>query len=371
MPVSANEKWLEREVKRLERRISIKLLRASPRQYWLREVGAKERFSRLIRKIARAFWRGSINRGEFWDAMADAIRAGFDKAWEWGAREVGIAPGELTVDELQTLSALKAEWYPRISDLAQTIYEKRQSGAKLKDWYTTVLKPWDIAYVKVQNQAKLAARANPKLMWLWNPAKEHCFPAGTMVLTEQGEKPIETISVGERVWTPYGWQAVTKTYERAYDGLMIRIKAGGRTVTCTPNHPFLTDRGWREARQLSVFDMVTLSAGARRCGSGRYLVLGIMHQRQEDTIQVYNLQVDEHPMYVANGFVVHNCGDCTRLNTRVYRKSTWEKYDVYPQSPDLECTGKYCGCKFEVTDEPCTRGRPPAIAGQREKKGKK
>ena len=103
---SANEKWLEREVKRLERRISLKLLRASPRRYWLREVGAKERYSRLLRKIVRSFWRGSIDRGQFWDAMADAIRAGFDKAWEWGARAVGIEPGELTRDQVPLVQYL-------------------------------------------------------------------------------------------------------------------------------------------------------------------------------------------------------------------------------------------------------------------------
>lgn len=56
-----------------------------------------------------------------------------------------------------------------------------------------------------------------------------------------------------------------------------------------------------------------------------------------------------------------HCSDCVRLNNRVYRASTWRKYDLYPRKSSLECGGWRCGCEFEATNDPCTPGRPPAI----------
>lgn len=58
------------------------------------------------------------------------------------------------------------------------------------------------------------------------------------------------------------------------------------------------------------------------------------------------------------------CVDCLRLNGRVYRASTWNKWGIRPQSSDLACSGIQCGCGFEVTDEPANKGRPPKLSGQ-------
>ena len=57
------------------------------------------------------------------------------------------------------------------------------------------------------------------------------------------------------------------------------------------------------------------------------------------------------------------CGDCSRLNGRVYRANTWRKWDVRPQPPSLLCHGYNCGCGFRPTDAPVTPGRPPGLRG--------
>ena len=56
-----------------------------------------------------------------------------------------------------------------------------------------------------------------------------------------------------------------------------------------------------------------------------------------------------------------NCPDCLRLNNRVYRASTWKKYDIRPKMRSLACGGYACGCIFVKTEDPCTPGRPPTI----------
>lgn len=56
-----------------------------------------------------------------------------------------------------------------------------------------------------------------------------------------------------------------------------------------------------------------------------------------------------------------HCADCRKLNGRIYRASVWAKYNIWPQSHDLECRGFRCGCSFVPTDKPVTPGKPPQI----------
>lgn len=60
-----------------------------------------------------------------------------------------------------------------------------------------------------------------------------------------------------------------------------------------------------------------------------------------------------------------SCDDCIRLDGRVYYASTWHKYGIQPQSRDLACGGHQCGCGFEDTDDPVTKGRPPRLRGRK------
>lgn len=59
--------------------------------------------------------------------------------------------------------------------------------------------------------------------------------------------------------------------------------------------------------------------------------------------------------------IKEHCNSCAKLNGRVYRASTWARYNIEPQSFRLECKGFRCGCVWEVTTDPCTPGRPPSI----------
>ena len=63
-----------------------------------------------------------------------------------------------------------------------------------------------------------------------------------------------------------------------------------------------------------------------------------------------------------------HCGDCIRLDGQIRRASVWRDARLEPQSPRLECVRhaggvSVCKCHFEETDEPCTRGRIPLVAG--------
>jgi len=61
--------------------------------------------------------------------------------------------------------------------------------------------------------------------------------------------------------------------------------------------------------------------------------------------------------------VKQGCNDCLNYDGRVYRASTWHRYDIRPQHPGLGCHG-FGACGFVVTDEKCNPGRPPGMTGK-------
>jgi len=69
-----------------------------------------------------------------------------------------------------------------------------------------------------------------------------CMKEGTMVLTENGYKPIEQIKVGEKVLAHTGkFRKVVKLFKRYYTGEMIEVKNrnGIDNIMMTPEHPVL------------------------------------------------------------------------------------------------------------------------------------
>jgi site-specific DNA-cytosine methylase len=92
-----------------------------------------------------------------------------------------------------------------------------------------------------------------------------CFPAGTMILTHSGLKPIEAVKAGEMVLTHRGrWCPVGSTLAREADTVEVRGHGHYGLVT-TPNHPFYSKtitRRYPSARH----------KGAKRVGTLRSLV---------------------------------------------------------------------------------------------------
>jgi site-specific DNA-cytosine methylase len=66
-----------------------------------------------------------------------------------------------------------------------------------------------------------------------------CFPAGALVLTEHGFRPIETVAVGERVLTHKGnWKPVLRVGGHEGASTVILKGQGSAGIECTPNHKF-------------------------------------------------------------------------------------------------------------------------------------
>lgn len=140
------------------------------------------------------------------------------------------------------------------------------------------------------------------------PTTSACFIAGTLVLSKDGSKAIEDISVGDKVWAwneetgDVALKEVVETYINKTDEL-IHIFVNGEEIVTTPTHPFYSPvKGWTDACKLRAGDILVLV-------NGEYVVVEkIQHEILEAPITVYNFQVEDyHTYYVANaGVLVHN-----------------------------------------------------------------
>jgi DNA helicase-2/ATP-dependent DNA helicase PcrA len=77
---------------------------------------------------------------------------------------------------------------------------------------------------------------------------DQCLPAGTMVSTPAGPRPIESIEVGDEVLTTHGDLAlapatVTQVRSGRWTGRWYRIHAGGHVLSGTPHHVLPVDPG--------------------------------------------------------------------------------------------------------------------------------
>ncbi|MFC4015364.1 polymorphic toxin type 27 domain-containing protein [Nonomuraea purpurea] len=141
-------------------------------------------------------------------------------------------------------------------------------------------------------------------------AAGQCFPAGTMVDTENGPRRIEDIKAGDRVWAAdpetgaRTLRGVTRLFHRTVDSL-VRITTAGGTLSATEGHRFwVQGKGWTRAEDLRPGDALQDPSGAARP------VQAV--SASDGPVEVYNFEVEtDHTYYVYIGgtpVLVHN--DC-------------------------------------------------------------
>ena len=170
----------------------------------------------------------------------------------------------------------------------------------------------------------------------------HCFPAGTLVATEHGQRAIETVREGERVWAmdlkdgQWKLRHVLQTFERVNDQDLLSIKIGDETIQVTPGHPFWVVRGedlesrpWPEHAGVRLANAALqgrwVDAGELRVGDVLYLKNGELPEIKEILVleggqQVYNFQVEELATFGvgARWVLVHNSSDSPAVQGGVY-----------------------------------------------------
>ena len=159
-----------------------------------------------------------------------------------------------------------------------------------------------------------------------------CFPAGTLISTENGLRAIETIKSGDRV---YSYNQLTNLPELIAVNQVIENSAvsfydvhliNGDKITSTFNHKwYIKNKGWLPAEYLMPGDLLLGQDGQY------YKVQKLTSRIIESSQKTYNLSVGDeedenfHSYYVGNSQVlVHNA--CTNFNTarKAGVKKAWD-----------------------------------------------
>jgi len=81
---------------------------------------------------------------------------------------------------------------------------------------------------------------------------DFCFPAYTPIITKQGIKPIDQVTIEDFVFTRFGWKKVLKAWCSGNKEVITRFG-----ITATPNHLVFTEnRGWVSLDTLGMGDII-------------------------------------------------------------------------------------------------------------------
>jgi hypothetical protein len=87
-----------------------------------------------------------------------------------------------------------------------------------------------------------------------------CLVAGTKIQTENGSIPIESIQVGDKVRTMFGYSSVTDTFHFTDKDVYELELEDGETIRCSGEHKFLVDTGdgyeWKSVTELLPSDTI-------------------------------------------------------------------------------------------------------------------
>ena len=140
-----------------------------------------------------------------------------------------------------------------------------------------------------------------------------CFVAGTLVASEKGYKKIETIKVGDKVWSKdvntgkIELKKVVKLYKHKVNSI-VHLKINGKEIRTTINHPFyVAGQGWVQAGKLKKGNIVYTLDGKKETVESAET-----EEADEDEETVFNFQVEEYHTYFVgeDKILVHNnCED--------------------------------------------------------------
>ena len=150
--------------------------------------------------------------------------------------------------------------------------------------------------------------------------KPSCFVAGTLVMAVAGMVAIETIKSGDEVIStdPETMETAPKTVLETYIRevtTLVHLTVNGEEIVTTVDHPFyVKNQGFIKAGELIVGDELLDVNG------NVLLVENFDVELTDDSVKVYNFQVEDYHTYHVSGLgvLVHNAGDYSNLKDSKY-----------------------------------------------------
>ncbi|WP_379143213.1 polymorphic toxin-type HINT domain-containing protein, partial [Paenibacillus sp. sgz500992] len=264
---------------------------------------------------------------------------------EWGTGGAGGKDFGFWQKEWNSFKEANSTWYSAID------FWSMGTMSQLNDYYKISQEnPWSLEhflsagmiFIELTPQGKTAKLTNKGTDFIRGALKTcNCFTAGTKVQTDEGEKPIEEIEVGDKVLSKddetgeVAYKEATATFNHETDEIY-QIHVGDQVIESTFNHPFYVEgKGWTFVKDLKVGDLLVQSDG----NTLKIDSIELLHKH----VTVYNMTVDEfHTYFVSDlGIWVHNTNCSVNSVTNLLGKmseftgSTREKLLSAVQNGDL------------------------------------
>lgn len=127
-----------------------------------------------IRNTVRGLWKGVIDFDQAFSVMFAAIDRYIPQAWHAGAKDCGIQPSELTVEERAEMAQAIASEKGYVFGFLTLVEEGSQAnGGKLGPLFKKS-ETWILRYKDVKNRARILACADKHLIWRLGRTEIHC-----------------------------------------------------------------------------------------------------------------------------------------------------------------------------------------------------
>lgn len=149
-----------------------------------------------------------------------------------------------------------------------------------------------------------------------------CLKSGTMIITNYGEKSIESINSGDFVLTRFGYKKVIKRHENGIKETK-KYKIGNSSLISTKRHEIWTINGFKQIATLTHKDICFIIPLESRilCNILQKIKLSIKELLLEN-IQMQKKEVVEYIMFRVQQILKKELEDCTKK----YGKIDSEKY---------------------------------------------
>lgn len=133
-------------------------------------------YTRHLWSASLAYFRdGDLSM--FLDGFIDEIRNQLTRAFNQGARDVGVDSSEFTADDKYHLEGWINSEYNYVLNLAQAIQDLRMTGVAEEQFRTSIrwrIDLWANRFNEVVNEARVYFGGKVRLQWQLGPTAEHC-----------------------------------------------------------------------------------------------------------------------------------------------------------------------------------------------------
>ncbi len=212
-------------------------------------------------------------------------------------------------------------------------FQLRHWGAEYKDCDTDYTGKGFDQLNNLINEIKTNPNSRRLMFSYWNPTDftktpiPTCFDENTMVLTTNGYKKISIIDKDDTVLShSLNKRLVNNMQIKRYTGDMYYIKTSinDKPIAVTPNHPFIVNGKWVEAKDISINDKLTLRRVLPGTGlktNKLFILLGYYYKLGfEKTILINNKMVFNKGIINSDIFIKH------KINS---------KYDIFSSEFNL------------------------------------